>query len=259
MIDIQQLAVSLGARHRPVLRGLSLSVARGSFVALVGRSGSGKTTLLKSINRLVTPQSGRIAIDGIESNALPAPAWRRQIGYAFQGVGLFPHMSVAENIGIVPKLLGWEAARIDARVRELTSLVDLPDDIVARAPRDLSGGQQQRVGLARALAAAPHVMLLDEPFGALDPITRDALGVAYRRLHERLGLTTLMVTHDLEEALLLCDRIVLLEEGGIVADHAPRDLARSTDPRVISLLAPALRHARALSELVGDSANSQSS
>ena len=257
MIDIQHLAVSLGARNRAILRDLSLSILRGSFVALVGRSGSGKTTLLKSINRLVVPQSGRIAIDCIEANALPTHLWRRQIGYAFQGVGLFPHMSVAENIGIVPKLLGWDAARVEARVRELTDLVELPQDVAGRAPRDLSGGQQQRVGLARALAAAPRVMLLDEPFGALDPITRDSLGIAYRRLHERLGLTTLMVTHDLEEALLLCDRIVLLEEGCIVADHVPRDLARSTDPRVVSLLAPALHHARALSELVGDHAASR--
>lgn len=247
MIEIEGLAVDF--QGRPILTDLSLHVPRGAFVALVGRSGSGKTTLLKSINRLVTPTRGRIAIDGVEASALPAPEWRRRIGYAFQSVGLFPHMSVGENIAAVPELLGWPPARIAARVRELVTLVDLPEDVASRPPRALSGGQAQRVGLARALAAEPRVMLLDEPFGALDPMTRDALGLAYRDLHERLGLTTIMVTHDIEEAMLLTQRIVLMDEGRLVADLAPADLAHSTDPRVTALIAPALRHAHRLREL----------
>ncbi len=209
--------------HR-ALDGVSLSVAPGAFVALIGASGSGKTTLLKSINRLVTPDAGTVHIDGADVSGLPAPELRRRIGYVFQNIGLFPHMSVGENIAIVPRLLGVPAAVRTARVAELLGLVALDPAFAGRAPRTLSGGQAARVGLARALAAEPTIMLMDEPFGALDPLTRDDLRRAYRALHDRLGLTTLIVTHDIAEALLLADRVLVLRAGCIVADATPAEL-----------------------------------
>ena len=229
------------------LGGVSLSVQPGEFTALVGGSGSGKTTLLKTINRLVTPDGGSVRVLG-EDIATAAPhLLRRRIGYVFQEVGLFPHLTVAENIAITPKLLGWDRKRIDARVANLLGLVDLPLEVAARAPAALSGGQRQRVGVARALAAEPKLMLMDEPFGALDPLTRDALGTDYRALHDRLGLTTVMVTHDMAEAVLLADRIVVLRNGRIVADGAPADLlARTDDDGVRALLEAPKRQAERL-------------
>jgi osmoprotectant transport system ATP-binding protein len=229
------------------LAGVSLSVARGEFTALVGGSGSGKTTLLKTINRLVAPDAGSIRVLGEDVVASAPHLLRRKIGYVFQEVGLFPHLSVAENIAITPKLLGWDASRIDARVANLLGLVDLPLEVAARAPAALSGGQRQRVGVARALAAEPGLMLMDEPFGALDPLTRDALGADYRALHERLGLTTVMVTHDMAEAVLLADRIVVLRDGLIVADGKPADLlAQTQDDGVRALLEAPKRQAERL-------------
>ncbi|HEX2800559.1 MAG TPA: ATP-binding cassette domain-containing protein [Phenylobacterium sp.] len=229
------------------LAGVSLTVERGEFAALVGGSGSGKTTLLKTINRLVTPDAGEVRVLGDNVRTLEPHNLRRRIGYVFQEVGLFPHLSVAENIAITPKLLGWEAARIAARVANLLGLVDLPLDIATRAPSALSGGQRQRVGVARALAAEPSLMLMDEPFGALDPLTRDALGTDYRALHDRLGLTTVMVTHDMAEAVLLADRIVVLSRGRIVADGKPGDLLATTaDPEVRALLEAPRRQAERL-------------
>jgi len=210
------------------IRNIHLSVAANSFVAVVGASGSGKTTLLKTINRLVEPDSGSVSVEGQSAGDLPAHELRRRIGYVFQGVGLFPHMTVAENIGITPALLNWSRDDINARVAELLALVELPADYGARMPDALSGGQRQRVGVARALAARPGIMLMDEPFGALDPITRDTVGLTYRRLHEGLGLTSVMVSHDVFEAVLLADRIVVLREGKIVADGTPHALL--TDP-----------------------------
>jgi osmoprotectant transport system ATP-binding protein len=172
---------------------------------------------------------------------------RRRIGYVFQEIGLFPHMTVAENIGVTPRLLGWAASRIAARVDELLDLVALPREVGARPPAALSGGQRQRVGVARALAAQPAVMLMDEPFGALDPLTRDALGADYRALHERLGLTTVMVTHDMAEAVLLADRIVVMKAGRMLADGTPAALAtRSQDPDVRALLDAPRRQAERL-------------
>lgn len=206
------------------VRDVSFRVPAGAFVAIVGGSGSGKTTTLKMINRLIDPDSGSVRVDGQRVDAQEPHALRRRIGYVFQGIGLFPHMSVAENIGITPQLLGWPARQIEARTLELLDLVDLPREFAKRLPAALSGGQRQRVGVARALAARPDIMLMDEPFGALDPLTRDALGASYRRLHERMQLTTLMVTHDVFEAVLLADRILVMREGGIVADGTPRDL-----------------------------------
>lgn len=202
--------------------GVSLAIARGEFVALVGASGSGKSTLLKTVNRLVEPTSGTVRFDGEPIANLPLAALRHRIGYVFQSIGLFPHMTVSENIAIGPRLVGEKLAA--RRVEELLELVDLDPAMGARMPDELSGGQRQRVGVARALANEPQVLLMDEPFGALDPVTRDALGNRVRALHEKLGLTTVMVTHDMAEALLLADRVLVMEDGRIVADEAPQAL-----------------------------------
>jgi len=229
------------------LAGVSLAVEAGEFVALVGGSGSGKTTLLKTINGLATPDAGSVRVAGEAAGAVPGWALRRRIGYVFQEIGLFPHLTTAENIGVTPRLLGWDAGRIAARVDELLDLVALPREMAARFPAALSGGQRQRVGVARALAAEPALMLMDEPFGALDPLTRDALGRDYRALHERLGLTTVMVTHDMAEAMLLADRIVVLQAGRLVADGPPRALlAASVDPDVRALIEAPRRQAERL-------------
>ncbi len=234
------------------LDGIDLTIPPGAFVALVGGSGSGKTTLLKTINGLIRPDAGQVAVDGEDvTHALPH-VLRRHIGYVFQEVGLFPHLSVAENIAITPKLLGWEKSRMAARIATLLELVALPQDIAGRAPTQLSGGQRQRVGVARALAAEPRIMLMDEPFGALDPVTRDALGVDYRALHDRLGLTSVLVTHDMAEAVLLADRIVVLSAGRILADGPPADLlANSRDAQVLALLEAPRRQAERLREKLG--------
>ncbi len=200
---------------------VSLAIAGGSFVALVGASGSGKSTLLKMINRLIEPTEGRVTIDGRDVADGPAPTLRRRIGYVFQGVGLFPHMTVAENIAIGARIAG---ATVD--VGGLLDLVELPREVAARMPDELSGGQRQRVGIARALAPGAKLLLLDEAFGALDPVTRDALGHEIRRLHGELGLTTVLVTHDMAEALLLADRVLVMSRGRIVADATPAELAR---------------------------------
>ncbi|WP_082471013.1 MULTISPECIES: ATP-binding cassette domain-containing protein [unclassified Sphingomonas] len=200
---------------------VSLEIAPRAFVALVGTSGSGKSTLLKTINRLVEPSEGRVTIDGADVAGEPAPELRRRIGYVFQNIGLFPHMTIAENIAIGLRIAG---RRDEAKVGELLDLVDLPRDIAGRMPDALSGGQRQRVGIARALAPGAKLLLLDEAFGALDPVTRDALGTRIRELHDRLGLTTILVTHDMAEALLLADRVLVMKAGRIVADATPRDL-----------------------------------
>jgi len=229
------------------LADVSLVVEAGQFTALVGGSGSGKTTLLKTINRLVAPDAGTIKVRGEDVSSLEPPVLRRRIGYVFQEVGLFPHLSVGENIAITPKLLGWDKPRIAARIAALLELVALPQEVAGRAPAALSGGQRQRVGVARALAAEPSLMLMDEPFGALDPLTRDALGADYRELHDRLGLTTLMVTHDMTEAVLLADRIVVLRDGKIVADGTAAELlSASADPDVRALLEAPRRQAERL-------------
>ena len=202
--------------------GVTCDIAAGSFVALVGASGSGKTTLLKTVNALVVPNEGRVLFGAEDVSRLPPARLRRRIGYVFQGVGLFPHMSVAENIAIGPRLAGEKLP--PERIAELLALVELDRDYAKRMPDALSGGQRQRVGVARALAGGPELLLMDEPFGALDPVTRDALGRTVRELHETLGLTTIMVTHDMAEALLLADRVLVMEAGRIVADETPRAL-----------------------------------
>ena len=202
--------------------GVDLAIRRGSFVALVGASGSGKSTLLKTINRLVEPDEGTILLEGEDVRDGPAPALRRRIGYVFQSIGLFPHLTVGENIASGPRLAGGPIGR--ERIAELLVLVELEAEHAARMPSELSGGQRQRVGVARALAGDPQLLLMDEPFGALDPVTRDALGRKVRELHDRLGLTTVMVTHDMAEALLLAERVLVMSAGRIVADETPRSL-----------------------------------
>jgi osmoprotectant transport system ATP-binding protein len=204
---------------------LDLSITAGSFVAIVGESGSGKSTLLRAINRLDESATceGTVRIGGAVTNALPATALRRRIGYVFQSVGLFPHMTVAQNVAIGRRVAG--EAMASEEIAGALERVGLDPALSSRLPRELSGGQAQRVGLARALAIGPEILLLDEPFAALDPVTRDALGKTVRALHERLGLTTLLVTHDMAEAMLLADRIVVMAHGRIVADAEPAEVA----------------------------------
>lgn len=202
--------------------GIDCSIARGSFVALVGASGSGKSTLLKMVNTLVAPSGGRVIFAGEDVTGVRQAQLRRRVGYVFQGIGLFPHFSVGENIAIGPRLAGEPLA--GARIAELLTLVELEPDMATRMPDELSGGQRQRVGVARALAGDPELLLMDEPFGALDPITRDALGDKVRELHTKLGLTTVMVTHDMAEALLLADRVLVMDTGSMVADETPASL-----------------------------------
>lgn len=230
------------------LAGIDVTLAGGSFVAIVGASGSGKSTLLRTINRLVEPHAGDVLLGPQSVMASDVVRLRRRIGYVFQNIGLFPHMTVAQNIAIGLRISG--ARHTGNRVAELLELVDLPSRIADRMPDQLSGGQQQRVGVARALATQPHVLLMDEPFGALDPVTRDALGKQVRALHDRLGLTTVMVTHDMAEALLLADRVLVMAAGEIVADGTPRDLmAGNGGTAADALLAVPRDHARRLAEL----------
>jgi len=202
---------------------MSLEIAAGSLVALVGLSGSGKSTLLKMINRLVDPTSGIIMIDDEDITQTDPYILRRRIGYVFQNIGLFPHMSVSRNIAIGMELVG-EKNGLRARVAELLDMVELSQEMADRMPDQLSGGQQQRVGVARALATRPGLMLMDEPFGALDPVTRDNLASQYKALHQKLGLTTIIVTHDMAEALGLADRILVMKDGQIKADATPAEL-----------------------------------
>ncbi|WP_086606560.1 ATP-binding cassette domain-containing protein [Erythrobacter donghaensis] len=202
--------------------GVTCDIAPGCFAALVGASGSGKSTLLKTVNTLVQPTTGRVLFAGEDVSDLKPARLRRRVGYVFQGIGLFPHFSVAENIAIGPRLTGETLP--PERIAELLDLVELDAAMGTRMPDELSGGQRQRVGVARALAGEPELLIMDEPFGALDPITRDALGRKVRELHERLGLTTVMVTHDMAEALLLADRVLVMDRGQLVADETPRAL-----------------------------------
>ena len=218
---------------------VSLKVEEGSLLVLLGGSGSGKTTTLKMINRLIEPTSGKILFDGEDVLASPAHEVRRRIGYAFQKIGLFPHMTIAENIGITPRLLGWDAERTRARVDELLETVELdPKEVRDRRPSELSGGQQQRVGVARALAAEPKVMLLDEPFGALDPVTRDSIQQFFLRIRKETGLTAIFVTHDMVEALILGDQIAVMNTGDLVQVGTPRELlTEPADDYVAQLMA----------------------
>src|SRR5204863_3215183 len=226
-----------GAGRVVAVDDVSLQVAEGEFLAIVGGSGSGKTTLLRLANRLIEADSGSIEVEGEDVRAADPVSLRRRIGYVFQSGGLFPHISVAGNIGITPKLLRAPAAEISARVDELLDLVRLDRaQYRNRFPHELSGGQRQRVGVARALAARPRIVLMDEPFGALDPLTRDALGDDFRELHRRLGLTTVMITHDMTEAILLADRVAVMRGGKLLAQGTPSKLSESGDAYVGELL-----------------------
>jgi osmoprotectant transport system ATP-binding protein len=215
-----------------LLRNLNLEVQRGETLVLLGRSGSGKTTSLKLINRLLVQSAGEINVDGRSIAEWDVIRLRRMIGYVIQEIGLFPHFTVARNIGVVPQIEGWAAGRIQARVDQLLQLVGLEPQLASRYPRELSGGQRQRVGVARALAADPSFLLMDEPFGALDPITRAELQREFRALQQRLEKTVVFVTHDLREALLLGTRIALMEAGQLVVTHTPGEFMRSTNPLV---------------------------
>jgi osmoprotectant transport system ATP-binding protein len=251
IIQLKDVAKSFDGGATFAVDKVSLDIAQGGLTAVVGASGSGKTTLLKTINRLVEVDGGEVRVEGALVTASDPATLRRRIGYVFQGIGLFPHLRVAENIAITPRLLRWPAAEIAARVEELLDLVDLPREFAARYPDALSGGQRQRVGVARALAARPAIVLMDEPFGALDPLTRDGLARAYRGLHDRLGLTTVMVTHDIQEAVLMADRIVVMAKGRILADGTPAALmAGHDDPAVAALMDMPRRQAERVQALL---------
>jgi osmoprotectant transport system ATP-binding protein len=229
---------------------VSLNVAAREFLAIVGPSGSGKTTLLQLVNRLSEPTGGTVEVEGADVRAVEPIALRRRIGYVFQGVGLFPHLTVAENIAITPRLLGWARQRQAARVEALIDLVRLERGQRERYPHQLSGGERQRVGVARAIAAEPRIVLMDEPFGALDPINRDAIGGDYRRLHDDLGLTTVMITHDMLEAVLLADRIGVMQAGRLIAEGTPRALMTGAHGDYVNeLMATPRRQAERLSAL----------
>jgi osmoprotectant transport system ATP-binding protein len=239
-----------GGRVRAV-DDVSIDVAGGEFLAIVGGSGSGKTTLLRLANRLIDADEGHITVEDEDVRAVDPVQLRRRIGYVFQSGGLFPHISVAGNIGITPKLQGTPAAEIASRVDELLDLVRLDRALYRdRFPHELSGGQRQRVGVARALAARPRIVLMDEPFGALDPLTRDALGDDYRALHSKLGLTTVMITHDMTEAILLADRIAVMRAGRLLAQGTLTELSDSDDAYVGELLRTPRRQAERLNVLL---------
>src|ERR1700726_4099957 len=222
-----------GSADRTIVSHVSLTVAPSETLVLLGRSGSGKTTLLKLINRLLLPASGQVLVQGRATSDWDPIRLRRSIGYVIQEAGLFPHFTVAQNIALVPSLEKWASPRIASRVQELLTLVGLnPGEYAARHPHELSGGQRQRVGVARALAADPPILLIDEPFAALDPVTRAELQREFGALARRLKKTIVLVTHDLREALLLASRIILLEKGRVVASAKPQDFPRIDHPEV---------------------------
>ena len=222
--------VSYGVNETDVLFRFNLQIQRGETLVLLGRSGSGKTTTLKLVNRLLLPTSGEVRVKDVPTTQSDVIRLRRNIGYVIQDVGLFPHFTVERNIGLVPKIEGWPEDRIRARVAELMQIVGLAPELASRYPHQLSGGQKQRVGVARALAANPEILLMDEPFGALDPLTRDELQGEFLSLQKRLGKTVVFVTHDLREAVRLATRIALMEAGKLVAVLSPEEFLRSNDP-----------------------------
>lgn len=235
-IAIERVGFGYPGRAR-VLDDVSVDVAPGTILALVGPSGAGKSTILKLINRMLVPAEGRVLVDGRDTRDWVELRLRRQIGYVIQDVGLFPHMTVAANAGLVPRLEGWAPSKIDARVRELMALVGLPfDEFAGRAPDELSGGQRQRVGVARALAADPPFLLMDEPFGALDPATRAQLRRDFAAIQQTLGKTVVIVTHDMNEAFLLGTQVGVLHGGRLIACGTPAEIRASSDQRVQDFL-----------------------
>ena len=239
MIEFRNAGCVLNAKNpRAILSGISLEIADGQVIALLGRSGSGKTTMLKTVNRLRAFTSGDVLVDGRSVNTWDVIKLRRRIGYVIQETGLFPHLTVEENVCVVPQLERWPAERMRARFQEVMDLVGFSaDDFARRYPRELSGGQRQRVGVARALAADPAILLMDEPFGALDPITRADLQRAFLNTARRVAKTIVLVTHDLREALLLASRIVLLDAGRIVASASSSEFLKLDHPMAHQFIA----------------------
>jgi osmoprotectant transport system ATP-binding protein len=229
VIEFRDVAYAL-PNGQPLLSGLNLQVQRGETLVLLGRSGSGKTTTLKLVNRLLTPSAGEVRVNGAPTAQSDVIRLRRSIGYVIQDVGLFPHFTVERNIGLVPRIEGWPAERVHLRVEELLLMVGLEAHLASRYPHQLSGGQRQRVGVARALAADPAIVLMDEPFGALDALTRDQLQREFSSLQRRLNKTVVFVTHDLREALRLGSRIALMEAGRLSLVLTPEEFLRSNDP-----------------------------
>lgn len=225
MIELKNLQKTFDNGATYAVADTSFSVEKGELLGLIGESGSGKTTTLKMINRLEEPSSGEVYVNGQNVLAINREELRRNIGYVFQGIGLFPHYTVAENVAAVPQLLGWDENRVKLRCQETLKMVGLPvEEYGARYSSQLSGGQQQRVGVARALAAEPDVILMDEPFGALDPITRAELQEEFKRIQSNLNLTVIIVTHDMTEALLMADRIAVMKDGEVLQIGTPQDL-----------------------------------
>ena len=231
VVELKEVSYGYGAR--PVLDRISLALARGEALALVGRSGAGKSTLLKLVNRLLLPQRGSVVVAGRDTREWDPIRLRRQTGYVLQHIGLFPHLSIEHNVTLVPRLEGWNESRRRARAAELLDLVGLPPaEYAERWPHELSGGQQQRVGVARALAVSPPVLLMDEPFGALDPVTRGELSRVFQRIQRDLQQTVLLVTHDMAEAAALGSRVGILEDGALIACDTPAAVAQMRDERV---------------------------
>jgi osmoprotectant transport system ATP-binding protein len=228
VVEFRNVSYSVPQVAAPILSELNLKVLRGETLVLLGESGCGKTTTLRLVNRLLLPTSGEVLVEGVATTGLDAIRLRRRTGYVIQEAGLFPHFTVARNVALVPELEGWDESRVQERVAELLNLVGLePQKFAARYPRELSGGQRQRVGVARALAAEPPLLLLDEPFGALDPLTRAALQKEFAALIRRLGKTAIFVTHDVREALLLGTRIGLMRSGKLLLLETPENFLRS--------------------------------
>ena len=234
MIELRDIKKSYG--DVVALDGISLVVEKAKICILLGPSGCGKSTLLRLINRLIDPDEGQILVNGLDNKAYKQEELRRNMGYAIQGVGLFPHMTVGENIAVVPKLYRWEEARIKARVDELLELVGLPLGYAGKLPRELSGGEAQRVGVARALGADPEFLLMDEPFGALDPVTRKRLQREFLEIQRRLKKTVVFVTHDINEAATLADQLVIMKAGKIVGKGTPEEIACCEDKVIVDFL-----------------------
>jgi len=253
VITLEGISKSYDGGTTHAVIDVELTVEAGSLLVLLGESGCGKTTTLKMINRLVELSTGRITVAGHDIRDVAPVELRRKIGYVFQGIGLFPHLTVAENIGIVPRLLGWSARKTELQIHELLERMGLSRAVYAgRYPHELSGGQQQRVGVARALVARPDVLLMDEPFGALDPITRDELQEQLKALQKSLGLTIVMVTHDMTEALLLADRIAVMKEGRILGYGTPGALMSEPPHEYIrSLMEMPRKQAKRVEQIAG--------
>lgn len=254
MIELKNVQKSYDGGATLAVANTSLTIESGEFLGLIGASGCGKTTTLKMINRLEEPSGGEILVNGRNVVDQNPEQLRRNIGYVFQGIGLFPHRTVAENVAAVPQLLQWSAADIQARCEECMEMVGLPfDEYGARSPLQLSGGQQQRIGVARALAARPEVVLMDEPFGALDPITRSELQEEFKSIQQNMELTVVMVTHDMTEALLLADRVAVMREGVVLQIGTPKELLNNpSHDYVRDIVAMPRQRAERLEELMRD-------